>query len=400
MKKIDYSYICGLIGNLTGIPIRVFENNVQTFYHSLVYLSRDHMLLYRDEIFAVCEHIGYFVTPDFYYYGIVNSGKIRIVIGPSRQVASSERDLRELAFRLDVEKDDVEEFITGMKHIIPMPLESIMQTLCSVNYILNDEKLGLGDIVLYDMEQESLLRQENEEKVDETTNTSEVDFKLTIHNSYDVEQTITNIIRKGDVAALSELINRVPAVRAGDMAADQLRQVKNVFVVTATVASRAAIRGGMDVSDAFSWSDAFIQKCEILNSVDRITNLQYHMVQFFTEEVKKVRIGKNPTKLTTDVANYIQHHLSEPITTESIANDLYLSRSHLSRQFKAETGMTLTDFILNEKTEEAKRLLRYTDKSLSSIASYLGFSSQSHFARVFKKYSGRTPGEYKEKYSR
>lgn len=131
----------------------------------------------------------------------------------------------------------------------------------------------------------------------------------------------------------------------------------------------------------------------------RIANLQYHMVQFFTAEVKKIRIGETPARLTTDVANYIQHHLSEPITTEAIAKDLYLSRSHLSRQFKAEAGVTLTDFILNEKTEEAKRLLRYTDKSLSAIANYLGFSSQSHFSRVFKKYAGRTPGEYKQKYS-
>ena len=55
-----------------------------------------------------------------------------------------------------------------------------------------------------------------------------------------------------------------------------------------------------------------------------------------------------------------------------------------------------TDFILNEKTEEAKRLLRYSDKSASSIAAYLGFSSHGHFCKVFKKYAGMTPNEYRE----
>ena len=64
-----------------------------------------------------------------------------------------------------------------------------------------------------------------------------------------------------------------------------------------------------------------------------------------------------------------------------------------------ETGESLTDFILKEKTEEAKRLLRYSDKSLTAISNYLGFSSQSHFSRVFKKYTQRTPGEYREKYT-
>ena len=64
------------------------------------------------------------------------------------------------------------------------------------------------------------------------------------------------------------------------------------------------------------------------------------------------------------------------------------------------TGETLTDFILKEKTEEAKRLLRYSDKSFTAIGSYLGFSSLGHFSQVFKKYTGRTPTEYRDKYAK
>ncbi|MBR0143999.1 MAG: helix-turn-helix transcriptional regulator [Clostridia bacterium] len=81
-----------------------------------------------------------------------------------------------------------------------------------------------------------------------------------------------------------------------------------------------------------------------------------------------------------------------------MAEEFYLSRPYLSAKFKQETGRTLTDFILSEKTEEAKRLIRYTDKSLSVISSYLGFSSQSHFSRVFRRYAGSNPGDYVEKY--
>ncbi len=78
-----------------------------------------------------------------------------------------------------------------------------------------------------------------------------------------------------------------------------------------------------------------------------------------------------------------------------MAREFYLSRTHFSAKFRKETGMTLTDFILTEKTEEAKRLLRYSDKSAAAIAAYLGFSSHGHFSRVFKKYAGTTPGEYR-----
>ena len=86
------------------------------------------------------------------------------------------------------------------------------------------------------------------------------------------------------------------------------------------------------------------------------------------------------------------------ICIEKMAEEFYLSRPYLSAKFKQETGRTLTDFILSEKTEEAKRLIRYTDKSLSVISSYLGFSSQSHFSRVFRRYAGSNPGDYVEKY--
>ena len=83
-----------------------------------------------------------------------------------------------------------------------------------------------------------------------------------------------------------------------------------------------------------------------------------------------------------------------------MAKELFMSRPYLSAKFKEETGETLTDFNLKEKTEEAKRLLRYSDKSFTAIGSYLGFSSPGHFSQVFKKYTGRTPTEYRDKYVR
>ena len=122
------------------------------------------------------------------------------------------------------------------------------------------------------------------------------------------------------------------------------------------------------------------------------------MLLEFTEQVEKLHRSDNVTKLSLDVANYVRHHLSETISVEKMAEVFFLSRPYLSAKFKKETGQTLTDFILNEKTEEAKRLIRYTDKSLPAISAYLGFSSQSHFIRVFRKYAGITPGEYLEKH--
>ena len=89
----------------------------------------------------------------------------------------------------------------------------------------------------------------------------------------------------------------------------------------------------------------------------QITNLQYHMALEFTERVEQLRFGGKPTQLTIAVTNYIQKHLSQSIRVEDMAQAFYMSRPYLSSKFKQETGETLTDFILKEKTEEAKRLL-------------------------------------------
>ena len=395
--QINLPYLCTTIGNLSGVPVRIFEGESLIFYYSQAYLPRDPMTVYRDRIFAVKAHVGYITTPHFHYYGIVNSGQTKIVIGPTRQITETDQELRELAFRSDVAADDMEDFVAGMKSIVRMPFESILQMLCTMNHVLNGETLSLKDITIYDTEQEKLLARQNARQAEEKLSVR-VDEAQSLHNTYDLEQLVMRIVRKGDTAALKEWIAHAPAVRGGVLAAEQLRQRKNTFIVIATLVSRAAIRGGMDVDDAFSHSDSYIQRCELLSSPAEIMNLQYRMILDYTERVERLHLGKHPTKLTVDVANYIQHHMSEPITAEKIAEELFLSRPYLSRKFKEETGENLTDFILKEKTEEAKRLLRYSDKPLTAISSYLGFSSASHFSRVFKAYVGSTPSEYREKH--
>ena len=397
MKNVDLPYLCKTIGNLSGIPIRLYEGDTLVFYHALVSIPVDPMTVYRSGIQAVRTHVGYFVTKHFHYYGIVNSGDTRIVLGPTRQTPDSDQELRELAFRADVPPKDTEDFVVGMKGIVRMPLESVLQMLCTINYILNDEKLELEDISIFDAEQNTLKVRLEQQRSARVFGSPEAQVQQNAHNTYALEQQMLRMVRKGDTAALKAWVATAPAVNGGILASDQLRQLKNTFVVSTTLVSRAAIQGGMDTEDAFALSDAFIQRCELLSFLDQITNLQYRMVLEFAERVERIRLGRQPTQLTLAVSNYIQHHLSEPIRAEKMAKELFMSRPYLSAKFKEETGETLTDFILKEKTEEAKRLLRYSDKTATAISSYLGFSSLGHFSQVFKKYTGLSPAEYREK---
>ena len=381
------------MSDLSGIPVRIYKNRELLFSRFSAGFSVDPVTLFLDEIFAVSSHVSYYATPQFHYYGIVNTDDMQIVVGPSFQMTPEIQMLHQMAFRCDVPKEETEDFINAVRAIIPLPLESFLSMLCSLNVVLNHEQVNVNDIVIQNEMQETLeigARNENIHRVAEETPPE------LPHNSYHVEQTILHIIRKGDTAALRQY--PLPPVRAGKVATEELRQRKNIFVVSATLFSRAAIQGGMDINLALTMSDRYIQHCEHLQNIDSINNLQFHMLMGFTGQVERIRQNTHGSKLAMDVANYVQNHLSEPISTEVLARELYMTRSALSTRFHKETGETLAVFITKEKIEEAKRLLRYSDKTMTQISSYLGFSSPSHFSGVFRKYTGKTPVQYREQH--
>ncbi|MBQ4424815.1 MAG: helix-turn-helix domain-containing protein [Lachnospiraceae bacterium] len=397
MGTVSYEYLAHAMARLSGIPVRIYESSEERCRFFPAALPKDPLELCREEVLAIREHVGYFATPLFHYYGVLNSGNVKIVIGPTAQIMGDEQQLRELAFRLDVPAEQVSVFTEGMNAIMRLPVETLLQMLCTLNHFLNGgEMLTLSDIAIHEAEQMQIktgVEQHRTSRVyEEDTSAAQP------HNTLAIEEALMGIVRRGDSVALRRWLSSAPAVQGGTIAGDQLRQLRNLFIVTATLTSRAAIRGGMREDDAFSLSDAYIRRAELLTSHSKIQNLQYNMLLEFTEQVEKLRRSGYATKLSLDVANYVRHHLSEPVSVEKMAETFFLSRPYLSSKFRQETGQTLTDFILNEKTEEAKRLLRYSDKPLSAISAYLGFSSHGHFSRVFKRCAGVTPGEYREKY--
>lgn len=187
-------------------------------------------------------------------------------------------------------------------------------------------------------------------------------------------------------------------MRAGVVAPNSLRQDKNIFIVSTTLASRAAIKGGLSVNEALSLSDLYIQRCELLHDSSSILELQFRMVTDYCEMVNKIR-GKEPlSSLGLKVSEYVYSHIHEPIRLDELAKSLYMSKSNLCLRFKKETGMTIEQFVSNRKIATAKELLSNTSKSLLSISMYLGYSSQAHFSKAFLSLVKMTPSKYRKEH--
>lgn len=100
-------------------------------------------------------------------------------------------------------------------------------------------------------------------------------------------------------------------------------------------------------------------------------------------------------KLINDIIAYIDQNYMQDISLGDLADTFYLSKEHLSRLFKKETGKNLFSYIMELRLNEARRLLSETTLTLDDIAYKLGFSNGNYFSKVFKKNVGQSPREYR-----
>jgi AraC-like DNA-binding protein len=142
--------------------------------------------------------------------------------------------------------------------------------------------------------------------------------------------------------------------------------------------------------------------CEMdkLGDTVEITAFRYKMGLDYCERMQKVKAGG---ALSPAVAKCVEHIsrnlLAPPPPIEELADAVGLSPRVLSKRFRGETGFTIPDYIHRGKIEEAKNMLRYTDRGIADISGSLGYSTMSFFAQKFKQITGLSPSAYRRQCS-
>jgi AraC family transcriptional regulator len=123
------------------------------------------------------------------------------------------------------------------------------------------------------------------------------------------------------------------------------------------------------------------------------TLLAVHLLRHYSTRIFKIRdyVGGLPQYKLRQAIDYIQAHLSENISLETIANHIDLSCYHFCRLFKQSTGFSPHQYVIQQRVKRAKQLLRQGKMSIGEIAIACGFSHQSHLNRHFKRLTGVTP---------
>ena len=166
--------------------------------------------------------------------------------------------------------------------------------------------------------------------------------------SLSIEQDIIQKVQQGDVDGLIDGATKIPAVRSGQLAPQLLRHHKNFFIRLETIISRAAIQAGLPAEEVLETEERYISKCESLPDMERIKNLQYHMILDYADQVRKLKqCGGSQSRLVRNVLQYIRSHMAEPIRTADIAAYCGKSRGGLTMEFKKQTIFSIPIFIIS-----------------------------------------------------
>lgn len=215
------------------------------------------------------------------------------------------------------------------------------------------------------------------------------------HHTHSEDMYQYELLRAGDPRAMAEAKRMWAKNLPGHVSDDPVRNYKYLFVASITLASRAAIAGGMEDERAYNSSDLFILRMDTLKTVEEVLALHNEMFTFYTNEMAALDKKNVFSRPVCQCLDYIYEHLHEPIRVPQLAALVGLNGSYLSTLFKKEVGCGVSAYVMNKRIEAAQNMLRYTDESCAAIAALLGFSSQSHFIRAFRQHTGATPRAFR-----
>ena len=104
----------------------------------------------------------------------------------------------------------------------------------------------------------------------------------------------------------------------------------------------------------------------------------------------------NYSYLIRSVVNYINQHLSSELSLATLASEFGKNASYLSSEFKKEVGDTLTTYINKHRILASLRYFNTTDMSVAEVSNAVGYTDMGYFSRLFRKYVGQSPREYKK----
>lgn len=287
---------------------------------------------------------------------------------------------------LVVEKAAVDPLETGQGCLSPANIRR-----AAIDLLTMAEEANLTNAALLELKRMAARRES--ERAEAIHELKEANYQ-SIRDIYLVEEpALIAAIKRGDRPVAREIINRVLA-GIYFFGRERPSLLKSFILELVVTMSRSAVEAGADPSELLGANYSCFAELARIDGEEELCAWLVSMLERMMDAIKQNR--QYPSSVLLGAAlKYMQEHLHEDISRDDVADVACLSPSHFSRVVKQTFGHSFTDLLARMRVEKSRELLSRTEKSLIRICLDCGFSDQSYFTKVFQKYTGRTPGEYR-----
>lgn len=216
-----------------------------------------------------------------------------------------------------------------------------------------------------------------------------------IEDRYKNEDYLLDAIGRGDVqTALLHMAN-FRKFQIEQRNTDSLLNSKNFMHILNTLLRKAVQRADVHPAHIDSLSSSFHFQIEATRNLDEMSRISPEMIRKYCLLVHNHSL-RAYSKTIQRVINYVDFHLTDPLSLQLLADVATVNASYLSTQFKKETGQNLTDHINHKRIQKAIFLLNTTELPIHMIAEKVGILDENYFSRLFRKVQGKSPREYRK----
>lgn len=209
-------------------------------------------------------------------------------------------------------------------------------------------------------------------------------------------------IKESDIAYIKDFFPQVKLIFKGEelgigsrVVKDPLRSLKNITLSYNTLYFITALSGGMDQLIGHYMAEKYAILIEYVDNEDDLWSIHEEMLYNYASRENRLH-NKNLDTLSRKINAYIDNNFMEDINNDSLALHFNISKEHMMRTYKKETGDTINNYLVTKRISEAKELLLLSDLSMTEIAFRIGFKNSQYFSNSFKKNTGFSPKDYRK----
>ena len=279
--------------------------------------------------------------------------------------------------------------------LMDRPDSILISNLTKKYQITTDEALDLydevGSIPVMQKNSQKLLPQS---RINESIQRYKAESVCPSPYPYELEKELLSKVKLGDSQGANAILNDLLGYVLFSKGTS-LDSVKPRALELCSLLSRTAIEGGAPAESMLALNGQFLKNLQQVSSLEGMCHILQEVVEAFSESMFSHNLPPKNNDIVKKAMLYISEKFNTPLTLEDVSAYVHLHPSYFSTVFKNSTGLSFKEYLNKVRIEESKILLLNTDFSIIDIAIAVGFEDQSYFSKVFKKYTGTTPKQFR-----